>query len=237
MLAAFDTTHPTLSLPGIAARAQLPRTSVRRIVEKLVELQWLDRQGDRFAIGSKLFEIGGMSPVQRRLRAAALPYLEDLHEATRETVHLGVLNGGEVLYVEKLTGHRPSTDLTRVGGRMPAHCTAIGKVLTAYAGPYAEAALRRAGLPPRTHATITSGERLGAELRAVRRAGVAFDREECAPGLVCVAAPIRLPDGDPIAAVSVTTTTDRMQPNRMAAVVRATAHRVARNLQLIDRAA
>ena len=147
LLGAFDAVHPTLSLPGLAARTGLPRTSVRRTVIKLVELNWLERRGDRFAVGSKLFEVGGLCRVQNRLRAAALPHLEDLYEATHQTVHLGVLRGDQVLYVEKLAGHRPATRLTRVGGRMPAHCTAIGKVLTAYSGPTAEtiAARRRTG--------------------------------------------------------------------------------------------
>lgn len=230
ILGAFDFAHPTLSLPGIAARARLPRTSVRRTVEKLVELRWLERSGDRFAIGSKVFEVGGLSPVQNRLRATALPYLEDLYETTREIVHLGVLSGGQVLYVEKLAGHRPATRLTRVGGRMPAHCTAIGKVLAAYSGPGAEATLRRAGLPPRTRATITSGTRLEIELRMIRGEGVGFDREECEPGLMCVAAPIRCTAGGPPAAISVTAAADRMRLSRVAAVVQATAHRVARDL-------
>ena len=165
VLSAFDAAHPTLSLPGLAARTGLPRTSVRRTVLKLVELSWLERRGDRFAVGSKLFELGGLCRVQHRLREAALPHLADLYEATRETVHLGVLRGNQVLYVEKLAGHRPATRLTRVGGRMPAHCTAIGKVLTAYAGPAAEASLRAAGLAARTGSTITSGPGLERELR------------------------------------------------------------------------
>jgi DNA-binding IclR family transcriptional regulator len=232
ILGAFDVAHPTLSLPGIAARANLPRTSVRRTVQKLVELRWLERRGDRFAIGSKLFELGGLSPIQNRLRTAALPHLEDLYEATHETVHLGVLNSGQVLYVEKLAGHRPATRLTRVGGRMPAHCTAIGKVLAAYSGPDAEVALRHTGLPPRTRATITSGTRLESELRIIRGAGVGFDREECESGLVCVAAPVRATAGGPAAAISVTAAADRIQLTRMAAVVLATAHRVARDLSV-----
>jgi DNA-binding IclR family transcriptional regulator len=234
ILAAFDAAHPTLSLPGIAARAKLPRTSVRRTVEKLVALRWLERHGDRFAIGSKMFEIGGLSPVQNRLRAAALPHLEDLYEATHETVHLGVLIGSQVLYVEKLSGHRPATRLSRVGGRMPAHCTAIGKVLTAYSGPHAEAALRHTGLPPRTRATITSRIRLESELRAIRGDGVAFDREECENGLVCVAAPVRVPVGDPPAAISVTAAAGRVQLSRMATVVLASAHRVGRELAAVS---
>ena len=196
---------------------------MRRTVIKLVELNWLERRGDRFAVGSKLFEVGGLCRVQNRLRAAALPHLEDLYEATHQTVHLGVLRGDQVLYVEKLAGHRPATRLTRVGGRMPAHCTAIGKVLTAYSGPTAETTLRSAGLTRRTGSTITSGTGLERELQAIRGAGVAFDREECEVGLACVAAPVRAATGAPYAAVSVTAAVDRMQLARMAAVVQATA--------------
>jgi IclR family transcriptional regulator, KDG regulon repressor len=120
---------------------------------------------------------------------------------------------------------------------MPAHCTAIGKALTAYSGPAAEIALRRTGLAPRTAATITSATRLEAELRAIRSAGVAFDREECQTGLVCVAAPVRDAAGAPLAAISVTAAADRFRPSWMAAVVQATAYRVGRKLELSGRAA
>jgi IclR family transcriptional regulator, acetate operon repressor len=232
VLSAFDAAHPTLSLSGLAARTGLPRTSLRRTVLKLVELSWLERRGDRFAMGSKLFELGGLCRVQHRLREVALPHLTDLYEATRQTVHLGVLRDNQVLYVEKLAGHQPATRLTRVGGRMPAHCTAIGKVLTAYAGPAAEASLRATGLAARTGSTITSGSGLERELRRIRDAGVGFDREECEAGLTCVAAPVRVAIGIPYAAVSVTGAVDRIQLTRMAAVVQATAHRVARSLDL-----
>lgn len=231
IMGAFDAAHPTLSLPGLAARTGLPRTSVRRTVQKLVELSWLERRGDRFAIGSKLFEVGGLCRVQNRLRTVALPHLEDLHRATQDTVHLGVLRGDQVLYVEKLAGHRPATRLTRVGGRMPAHCTAIGKVLAAYSGPTAETSLRTAGLPPHTTSTITSGSGLERELRSIRDHGVAFDREECEIGLACVAAPVRAATGAPVAAISVTAAADRMQLARMASVVLATAHRISRTLE------
>ncbi len=230
IMSAFDARHPTLSLPGLAARTGLPRSSTRRIVTKLVELGWLERRGDRFGVGNKLFEVAGHARVQSRLRAVALPHLEDLYLATRGTVHLGVLSGHEVLYVEKLAGHRPATRLTRVGGRMPAHCTAIGKALVAHSAAATEVVLRDAGLIPRTTSTITSGTALERELRAIRDAGVAFDREECEVGVACVAAPVGMSCDRAVAAISVTGAADRLPLARMASVVQAAALRVSRSL-------
>jgi DNA-binding IclR family transcriptional regulator len=158
--------------------------------------------------------------------------MQDLYEATHETVHLGVLEAGHVVYVEKITGHHSSNTPTRVGGRMPAPYTAIGKVILAYLPSMeVEAAVRAAG-PPRTPTSIGSRDVLRDHLAAVRDQGVAYDREESQSGLVCVAAPVFDRSGAVVAALSVAGPANRFAPSRFAAAVVTAAHGVRRTLRV-----
>ena len=108
------------------------------------------------------------------------------------TVHLGVVNGDEIIYLIRADSDKPYVMPSRVGLAIPMHSTGIGKVvLGSQADDELERFVARAGLPPRTEHTITTLEGLRAEIAAVRRLGYALDREENVPGLGCVAAPIR----------------------------------------------
>jgi DNA-binding IclR family transcriptional regulator len=231
ILSAFDEQHPTLSLTGIMDHTGLPKTTVYRAIEKMLELGWLEHDGERYSIGSRLFEMASLTRLRMNLRESALPHLEHLYEATHETVHLAVLDGHQVLYVEKISGHSPATDVSRVGGRMPAHCTGVGKALLAFQGPELTAAVIEAGLAARTPTTITTPDRLCAELERVRADGVAFDREECDPGVVCVAAPVLGPGDACVGAVSVTGPAARLQLERLTSAVRTTALAIAYTLR------
>src|ERR1700677_2971634 len=93
ILGAFDATHRELTLSALVARCGLPRSTTHRIAERLIRLGWLDKPQDRYRIGSRLFEIASLAPIRLELREAVLPYLQDLHGATRITVQLGVLDG------------------------------------------------------------------------------------------------------------------------------------------------
>ncbi len=88
----------------------------------MIRLGWLEKPADRYRIGNRLFEIGSLAPIRLELREAALPFLQDLHQATRIAVQLGVLDGTQVLVVEKITGHRAMPMLSQVGGMIPAYC-------------------------------------------------------------------------------------------------------------------
>jgi DNA-binding IclR family transcriptional regulator len=184
-----------------------------------------------------LFELGQIVPRQQRLRDIALAHMEDLYEATRETVQLAVLDGGDVLYVEIISGHRKVPTPSRRGGRMPVHCTALGKAMLAFSDDVGVQWLAGHGpLAPRTPRTITDPVRLTRELHEIRRLGLAYDRQEASPGLVCVAAPIRGADGNARAALSVSMGIDgRLTPARAAPAVHATARAVARELNRVPR--
>jgi DNA-binding IclR family transcriptional regulator len=230
VLGSFDADHPALTLAGIVCRAGLPKTTVLRIVSQLVELGWVERSGDRYVVGTRVFELAGPAAVRTRLREPALPFMQDLYEATHETVHLAVHDGGSVLYIEKITGHRSVASPSRVGGRMPMHCTALGKVLLGYT-PGALERVVAEGLRPRTPATIVSARRLRGEVAQVRMEGVGYDREETCPGLSCVAAPIFASDGSCVAAMSVTGPLNRLPLDRLSRLVRAASTGASRAMQ------
>jgi DNA-binding IclR family transcriptional regulator len=220
VLEAFDAEHVDLTLLGLVARTGLPKTTVHRTAKKMLELGWLECHHGRYAIGTRLFERVMLTGGCLALRDAALPVLQEVCAATRETANLAVLDEGEVLYLEKLVGRNPATTPSRVGGRMPALCTALGKTLTAFSPPeIGEQAIER-GLVARTPKTVTSQSALRRELARVRREGIGFDHEETVTGVRCIAAPVLATDGSCVAAVSITAPADRLVFAQLAPVIR-----------------
>jgi DNA-binding IclR family transcriptional regulator len=215
---AFDVNTPTLTLGQLTDRTGLPKSTVHRMADQLVDLRWLERTPTGYRLGMRFFEVGGLVAT-RNLRERALPFLQDLQRATQNPVHLGVLEGHDVVILEKVWGHGAPVLPTRVGGRMHAHCTAIGKVLLAFAGEQAVESVITAGLEPRTGHTIVVPDLLRQELAAVRTASWGFEDEENVVGLHCVAAPIR-GAGRAIAAVSVTGPIHKLDISHAAPLVR-----------------
>ncbi len=216
-----------LTLAQVVRRTGLPRSSAHRMLDRLVQLRWLRRSGRDYELGMRLVELGSLAIHQDRLHKAAMPLLQDLHRATGLTVHLAVLDGTDVLYLDK-TGDRMAAAIpTRVGGRQPAHCAAVGKAILAY-GQDADTVDLTAR---RTRFSINSRAHLTTELAKVRAHGVAFDREESLAGFGCVAAPIGGP-GEAVAAVSVCGPMNRMTfDQRLAAPVRMTAMGIWRDIE------
>ncbi|MEU4271510.1 IclR family transcriptional regulator [Streptomyces sp. NPDC026092] len=202
VLAAFEGPEPRLSLTEVIRRSGIPRSSAHRILDQLVQLRWLDREGRDYRMGMRMLELGALAAHHNRLRRAALPRLHALHESTGHLVHLYVLDGTEVVCLERIGGSEDSTVPSRTGGRMPAHSTAAGKALLAFGDPAALTALLAHRLRPLTPRTLVNPVALRSELAAARERGVAFDREETYRGVSCVAAPLR-GAGRAIAAVSV----------------------------------
>jgi IclR family acetate operon transcriptional repressor len=231
VLDSFGPETGTLSLGELARRAGLPKSTVHRIAGQLAQWGVLERAKGGFRLGIRLFEWGSLVPHQRELREAAVPFMEDLYESTHETVHLGLLDGIEVIYVDKIAGHRGVPVPTSVGRRMPAHCTGLGKAILAFSGPDLVERVIGSGLRPRTAYTIVVPDVLRRELAGVRTRGVAYDREESVLGVACAAAPIRNEDGTAIAALSVTGPTVRVDPERLGPAVRTAALGLARVLR------
>jgi DNA-binding IclR family transcriptional regulator len=220
ILGAFDATHRELTLAALVARCGLPRSTTHRTADRMIRLGWLDKPKDRYRIGNRLFEISGLAPIRHELREAVLPFLQDLHQATRTTVQLGVLDGTEILVVEKITGHRPMPMLSQVGGMIPAYCSALGRAILAYSDAATVDAVLAAGMPQRTPRTLTAPVAVRRELATIPHRGWAVDREEGNIGVSCVAAPIFGPLGDVVAAVSVTGPTKLVRADRTGPAVR-----------------
>jgi DNA-binding IclR family transcriptional regulator len=222
-----------LTLGELSARAELPRSTTHRLAVQLEEHGMLERSRRGWQLGLALFELGQMVPRQHRLREVALAYMEDLYEATKETVQLGVLDEGEVVYVEIISGHHKVRTPSRRGGRMPAHCTALGKVMLAFSADIGREWLaQHPVLQSRTRSTITDAAGFARELHDIHRVGLAYDREEATEGLTCVAAPILTTNGSARAALSVSMPVrGRLTPAQVAPAVHAGARAVSRQLR------
>lgn len=208
-----------LTLAQIVRRTGLPRSSAHRMLERLVQLRWLRRSGRDYELGMRLVELGSLAVHQDRLVRAAGPLLGELHRATGLVAHLAVLDGPDVVYLDKVGDRMSDAIPTRVGGRQPAHCTAVGKAILADRDQDAELDLR----VRKTKYSMSSSAQLAIELAKVRAHGVAFEREESLLGFGCVAAPIGNP-GEAVAAVSVCGPMSRLTfDQRLTAPVRMTA--------------
>jgi DNA-binding IclR family transcriptional regulator len=231
LLDAFGPRHRYLTLSSIVIRTGLPKSTVHRTAQQMTGLGWLSYSEGRYSLGTRIFELASLSSVRHELREAALPFMEDLYEATHITVHLGVRKDLEVLYIEKIGGHDRITELSQVGGRMPLYCTGVGKTLLAYSPVNIQDDVIEAGLSPRTQATITSPARLRLELQNIVATGFAIDREESCVGVCCVAAPIYGPDRSVVAALSLTGRVGRNRLDRLAPAVVAAAVGASRMLR------
>lgn len=220
VLDAFDGTSARLTLQDMVERTGLPRSTVHRILDQLVRLRWLDHRGGDYGLGMRALEIGGLAVAHNGLREASAPSLHDLHVRTGATVHLQVVDLLDVVCLDKLSARDGAAVPTRIGGRLPAHATAAGKAVLAWTDPRQVDAVFRGKLVSRTPRTLPTLEALVQELAAVRsRGGLAYDREETARGIVCVAAPLR-GAGRAVAAVSVSGRAGQLDLSRAAPFVR-----------------
>lgn len=220
ILGAFDAAHRELTLASLVARCGLPRSTTHRTADRMIRLGWLDKPADRYRIGNRLFEIASLAPIRLQLREAVSPFLHDLHHATKITVQLGVLDGTQILVVDKITGHRAMPMLSQVGGMVPAYCSALGRAILAYSEPSVIDAVLAGPLAARTPRTLINPVAIMRELTAVPERGWAVEREEGNIGVSCVAAPIFGPLGSVAAALSVTGPSQLVRADRMGPAVR-----------------
>lgn len=230
ILFAFRAEDHGITLAELGRRTGLPKGTLHRVVGDLVRARLLDRTRDLYRLSGQVFQLGMRASVERGLLEVATPFVEDLYERTHQTVHLGMLDGDSVVYVAKIGGHRQVAAPSRIGGQMPLHCTAIGKVLLAFSPPELVTRVVTAGLPRRTPRTITAPGVLRQQLARVAERGVAFEHEESAVGIACVAAPVLDAKDRPVAAISVTGPVISFPAERYVSSVKAAAAGVAATL-------
>ena len=230
ILDAFDASTPSLTLLELVERTGLPRSTVHRILDQMIRLRWLAHSAGGYRLGMRTLELGGLTADHNEIRDAVSPLLHELSQRTGMVGHLAVLDGREVVYLDKAGGRFGAALPTRLGGRMPAHATALGKaMLSALEPSIAEAALRTR-LPRLTPHTLSEPDALHRELAQIRlRQGVAIDREEAMAGIGCVAAPLR-GRGAPPAALSLSGRAEGMSYDRLARVVLEVVHEAGRAL-------
>jgi DNA-binding IclR family transcriptional regulator len=233
LLDAFTPSAPELSLGELAAITGLPVSTTYRLASELVAWGGLERAegGSGYRIGVRLWELGALAPRNATLREVTLPFMQDLYEATRENVHLAVLDGREALYVDTIAGRGAVPVRSRRGGRLPLHATGVGKVLLAYAPEPLLHELVESGLRRYTPHTVIAPGHLRRSLAEVRRAGFACAREEMSLGSQSVASPIVDADGMVVAALAVVQRTGRGDVRKLAPAVRTAAISASRAMQ------
>ena len=189
--------EPSLTLTALALRSGLPLTTVHRLCAQLVREGLLERDGRSYRVGLHLWEIGTLAPRAHGLRAAALPYLEDLHAVTGQHVQLVVVDAREAVVLERLSARNATPLNGRSGGRLPLHATSGGiAILEEVAG---------APMAVVSPDTIGTERALRSAVAATRTRGYAELRGAITPGLISIAAPVLRRGGTAVAAVSVVT--------------------------------
>jgi DNA-binding IclR family transcriptional regulator len=198
-----------ISIRDLSEKIKLPKGTTHRLISSLAYFGYArqDPKTRNYSLGLRLMELGNLLLSQLDLRKEAEPFLYDLAERTKETVHMVFLDRGEIVYIDKVElDHNPSglRMASRVGLRNPAHSSAVGKVLLSHLNEEElNLLIKEKGLPKRTENTITDRIQLKEHLKAVRTQGYAVDDEENERGIRCVAAPIYNEAGRALAAVSI----------------------------------
>lgn len=196
-----------ISLSVLSEQVSLHKSTVYRLLQSLSNHHFVtqDPVTKQYKVGLKLFELANQVIDNLELRTQAMPELKALSRKTNETVHLAVLDEGDVVYIDKQETQRTIRMYSAIGKRGPAHCTGVGKALLAdLPEEELEQIVEEKGLQAFTENTITTLPELKEHLAMVRKQGYAIDDTEHEPEIRCVACPIRDLTGSVIAAVSIT---------------------------------
>lgn len=224
VLAVLASAARPCGLTEVASRTPVPKATAYRLLHTLCEQGLVARSGVQYVLGDQLVRLAAAAhPHSDAWRGIAVPYLVELYQVNGGVVSLGVLVDGQVRYVQQLYGHRVPRAPSRTSQVAPAHCTAIGKLLLAHLPERGAGDIVEGPLPTWTPRTISTARALRAELAGIRKAGVAFGRQEYVPGLGCVAVPVLGQDGQVIAGLAVGDDVSRLAVDRAVRQARRTA--------------
>ncbi len=212
-----DSSEPA-SLSDTARKVNLPRSTTHHIMQTLMRLGYLrqDEESRTYELGEKAARLSRRGLSTSRIAELSLPLLKEICTATGESATIAALLEDQVTLIAIHDADGPVRIVQDVGAQRPVHCTAMGKVLAAWlSSEKLSALLSTLRFEPFTSKTILQRDRFEAELRRVRKAGVAYDREEFMPGVRCVAAPVFGQGDEPIAALGLTGPRHRLQQRRM----------------------
>ena len=216
VLAAFGRDHQSLSLSQIAAHAGLALSTAHRVVAELAEWGALERDEDgSWHVGLRLWEVASVCPRTQILRDVSLPFMQDLYEATHENIQLAVREGTELVFVERIAGHRSVELITMVGSRFPIAATGMGRVLLAHAPPDIQEVVLDSSLRSWTPHTVTDPKVLRAQLARIRREHVFVSDRQLSEHTVAVAAAVRIGRTGPVnAAIGIVIAARSARPAR-----------------------
>ncbi len=209
ILSSFTPERPIRGIADVADELGMRRSTTHRYMSTLVALGYLEQGAARkYRLGLRVTDLGMSALNSTALREHARPYLEELCRQSSYTVSLAVLDGPEIVYVDRVRSARrmqgKDLDLTP-GSRLPAYCTAMGKLLLATLPEEEQRSLLAEIKPTRMGPnTITSKTQLRAELENIREESFAVNDQELAPELYAIAAPVRSESHEVVAAVSLT---------------------------------
>jgi IclR family transcriptional regulator, acetate operon repressor len=212
-----------------------PRGTLHRQISNLMAEGLLTQRNDYcYELGPRLLTLAARAWSGNQFRQIAEPHLAALHEATGETVHLGVLAGIEIIYLDKVESRSAVRMHSQIGKASPVFCTGVGKAaLSRLDDARLQSTIARIRFQRFTEHTLVTPESLLAEIAAIRVDGNAYDREEHEPGISCVAAPISSRDGGLVAGISVTAPSFRIPMSQLEAwapLVRRTADAISNDI-------
>ncbi|MEX5295078.1 IclR family transcriptional regulator [Kocuria sp. CPCC 205268] len=238
ILAAFTAENSRLTGGRIAALTGLPTATAHRLARDMARQGWLERvEGGHYVVGTRLWELANRSSRELGLARAARPFMGDIHAVLRQHVQLGIVEGREVLLVERLSHPRAVPVRAEVAGRLPLHLSATGLVLLAHAPAEYREEYLQGPLPAFTELSPTDPGVLAAELERIRAAGHALQTGYLETGTAGIAVPVRGRGEQVVAGLGVITPAGDPAA-RAGAIVQAlhtAAHGIRRTLRDADR--
>lgn len=237
ILSLFSHETPSLSLTDIVKSTGINKTTVFRMITTLEDAGYLVRNPEtrRYHPGVKVLQLGFTAISDLDVRQVARPYLEQLSQQVGETVSLSVLDGMEIVYIDRVRNRQIVGVVLGMGSRLPAHCASMGKAMLAHLPPAElQRRLDQVELKPCTPKSLADKAALRADLAVVRRRGFAINDEELEIGLRAVAAPIWDSSGQVVAAANITGSAAMISQerliNELAPAVRDTARKISQAL-------
>ncbi|MGM0409965.1 MAG: IclR family transcriptional regulator [Bacillota bacterium] len=207
----------SLGVTEISNSLGLHKSTVHRLLSTLEYRGYVKKdKNNRYSVGIKLLEIGSKSLNKSDIRNEIKPYLEELKNETKETIHLGILDNYEVIYIDKVESPKTIRMYSSIGKRAPVHCTGLGKCLIAFSNQnYIDDFLQNTNLKKYTQNTITEKGKFRQHLSIIREQGYSIDNEEHETDIRCISGPIFNHKGAIIAAFSISGPANRMTLERI----------------------
>ena len=227
VLGAFNDRERVLTLTEISRKSGLPKSTVHRLLQRLGALDVIEPHGSGYRLGIKLLQMVSSMPVDS-MRELALPHMAQLQAWSKASVHFGVLRGNEVVVLQALFAPNHELPIGEVGSRLPAHLSALGRMMLAHLPEDELDGVLAGALPALTEHSVTDPELIRVTLKQARAQGYCVQKDEVVLGLGNIAAPILI-KGRPMGAVALQFDSSQPVTESLVNAVKVTAHRITRD--------